>query len=94
MHADSVDLSGKLQIKPGQSVAVVNPPPGLVLPGVVAGAPAAGADVEVAFVARQEDLVSAEQAVARRARTAWRGSATPKAAGSGQISTATGSSRP
>jgi len=26
LHAGSVDLSGKLQIKPGQSVAVLNPP--------------------------------------------------------------------
>jgi hypothetical protein len=73
LHADSVDLNGKLQIKPGQSVAVVNPPPGLVLPGVMAGAPAAGADVVVAFVARQEDLDPAEQAVAaaRADRLAW-----------------------
>lgn len=29
----SVDVSGKLQIKRGQSVAELNPPPGLVLPG-------------------------------------------------------------
>jgi hypothetical protein len=73
LHADSVDLSGKLQIKPGQSVAVVNPPPGLVLPGVVATATAADADAVVAFVTRQEDLDSAEQAVAaaRADRLAW-----------------------
>jgi hypothetical protein len=75
LHADSVDLTGKLQIKPGQSVAVVNPPPGLVLPGVVAAATAADADAVVAFVARQEDLDSAEQAVAaaRADRLAWIG---------------------
>lgn len=68
-----MDLSSKLQIKPGQSVAVVNPPPGLVLPGVVAAAAAAEADVVLAFVARQEDLESAEQAVAaaRADRLAW-----------------------
>ena len=73
MHADSVDLSGKLQIKPGQSVAVVNPPPGLELPGVVAAATDADADAVVAFVVRQEDLGSAEQAVAaaRADRLAW-----------------------
>jgi len=50
LHADSVDLSGKLQIKPGQSVAIVNLPPGLVLPGVVATATAADAEAVVAFV--------------------------------------------
>jgi len=68
-----VDLSGKLQIKPGQSVAVVNPPPGLELPGVVAAATDADADAVVAFVVRQEDLGSAEQAVAaaRADRLAW-----------------------
>jgi len=73
LHADSVDLTGKLQIKRGQSVAVVNPPPGLVLPGVVATATAADADAVVAFVTRQEDLDSAEQAVAaaRTDRLAW-----------------------
>jgi hypothetical protein len=73
LHADSVDLSGKLQIKPGQSVAVVNPPPGLELPGVVAAATDADADAVVAFVVRQEDLGSAEQAVAaaRADRLAW-----------------------
>ena len=59
-----MDLTGKLQIKPGQSVAVVNPPAGLALPGVLAAATAAGADAVIAFVARQDDLDSAEQAVA------------------------------
>jgi hypothetical protein len=34
-------LSGKLQIKPGQSAAVLNPPAGLVLPGVPVAASAA-----------------------------------------------------
>ena len=68
-----MDLGGKLQIKAGQSVTVVNPPPGLVLPGMVAGAPAAVADAVVAFVARLEDLGSAEQALAaaRADRLAW-----------------------
>jgi hypothetical protein len=73
LHADSVDLSGKLQIKPGQSVAVVNQPPGLELPGVVVAATDADADAVVAFVVRQEDLGSVEQAVAaaRADRLAW-----------------------
>jgi hypothetical protein len=67
-------MSGKLQNKPGQSVAVLNAPPGLVLPGVPA-ATAADADVVVAFVARQDDLPSAEQAIAaaRADRLAWIG---------------------
>jgi hypothetical protein len=73
LHADSVDLTDKLQIEPGQSVAVVNPPPGLALPGVLAPATAADADAVIAFVARQDDLDSAEQAVAaaRADRLAW-----------------------
>jgi hypothetical protein len=70
-----VDISSKLQLKPGQSVAVLNPPPGLVLPEVVVAATAADADAVVAFVVRQDDLGSAEQAVAaaRADRLAWIG---------------------
>jgi hypothetical protein len=73
-HAESMDVRSKLQLKPGQSVAVLNPPPGLVLPEVVAAAPPPDADAVVAFVVRQDDLGSAEQAVAARAdRLAWIG---------------------
>ena len=70
-----MDVSGKLQLKPGQSVAVLNPPPGLVLPGAVAAASAAEADAVIAFIVRQDDLGSAEQAVAaaRADRLAWIG---------------------
>jgi hypothetical protein len=70
-----VDVTGKLQLKPGQSVAVLNPPPGPVLPGVVAAATAADADAVVAFVVRQDDLGLAQQAVAaaRADRLAWIG---------------------
>jgi len=39
MHPRQVDLSGKLQIKPGQSAAVLNAPPGLALPGVRSAPP-------------------------------------------------------
>ena len=72
-QADRVDLSRKLQVKPGQSVAVLNAPPGLVLPGVPAAAAAGDADVLVAFVTRRDDLPSAEQAIAaaRADRLAW-----------------------
>jgi len=70
--ARSVDVIGKLQIKPGQSVAMVNPPPGMVVPGVPV-ASAADADAVVAFVARREDLEAAEPALAaaRADRLAW-----------------------
>jgi len=68
-----MDLTGKLQITPGQSVAVVNLPPGVVLPGVVAAATGADADAVLVFVARRDDLGSAEQAMAaaREDRLAW-----------------------
>ena len=70
-----MEVSSKLQLKPGQSVAVLNPPPGLVLPDVVTAATAADADAVVAFVVRHDDLGSAEQAVAaaRADRLAWIG---------------------
>jgi hypothetical protein len=79
-----VDLSRKLQVKPGQSVAVLNAPPGLVLPGVPAAAAAGDADVLVAFVTRRDDLPSAEQAIAaaRADRLAW--ISYPRAASSGR----------
>jgi hypothetical protein len=75
VHARQVDLSGKLQIKPGQSAAVLNAPPGLVLPGVPVGASAAEADAVIAFVTRRADLNSAGPAVAaaRGGRLAWIG---------------------
>jgi phage-related baseplate assembly protein len=70
-----VDISGKLQIKPGQSVVVLNAPPGLDLPGVrpAADAAAADADVVLAFVTRAGDLSSAAQAIAaaQADRLAW-----------------------
>jgi hypothetical protein len=70
-----MDVSSKLQLKPGQSVTVLNAPPGLVLPEVVAAVDAADADAVVAFVVRQDDLGSAGQAVAaaRADRLAWIG---------------------
>lgn len=69
-----MDVISKLQIKPGQSVAVLNAPPGLTLPGVPS-ADAGNADVVVAFVARRDDLSLAEDAIAaaRADRLAWIG---------------------
>jgi hypothetical protein len=63
-----VDVRSKLQLKPGQSVAVLNPQPGLVLPGVVTAPTVADADAVVAFVVGQDELGSAEQAVGAGAR--------------------------
>jgi hypothetical protein len=73
-QADRMDVISKLQIKPGQSVAVLNAPPGLTLPGVPS-ADAGNADVVVAFVARRDDLSLAEDAIAaaRADRLAWIG---------------------
>lgn len=45
-------------------MAVVNPPPSLALPGVIAAATAADVDVVLAFVARKDDPDSTEQAAA------------------------------
>jgi hypothetical protein len=68
-----VNVDSKLQIKPGQSVALLNAPPGLVLPGVRVAATVADADGVIAFVARERDLDSVEQAIvaARADRLAW-----------------------
>jgi methylmalonyl-CoA mutase cobalamin-binding subunit len=68
-----MDVSSKLQLKPGQSVAVLNPPPGLAWPEAVTAATAENADAVVAFVVRHDDLGSAAQAVeaARADRLAW-----------------------
>lgn len=49
-HAESMDVSSKLQLKPGQSVAVLNAPPGLVLPEVVAAATAAARADRLAWI--------------------------------------------
>ena len=68
-------MDSKLQIRPGQSVAILNAPPGLVLPGVSVAATVADADGVIAFVTRRQDLDSVEQAIAaaRADRLAWIG---------------------
>jgi hypothetical protein len=53
-----VDISSKLQIKPGQSVAILNAPAGLILPGMPAAPAADDADVVIAFVARRDDRLA------------------------------------
>jgi hypothetical protein len=83
-----MEISAKLQIKPGQSVAVVAPPPGVPpLADSLANpeAAAAGADVVVAFIrlAAELDTVAGPALdAARGGRLAW--IAYPKA---GQLGT-------
>jgi len=66
-----VELS-KLQIKPGQSVAVLNLPHGLVLP-VQMATPTDDAEMFVGFVVSRDDLGTMEKelAVARADQLAW-----------------------
>jgi hypothetical protein len=66
-----VDLVGKLQVKPGTAVAVLNAPPGLELAGVERGGPDAPA--VLAFVSVRADLEGAGAAIeaAREDRLAW-----------------------
>jgi hypothetical protein len=77
-----VDLTQKLQIKPGQSLAVVNPPAGVTLP--VAGAEPSTAEAVIGFAARSDDLDSLGEVygAALADRLAWIGY--PKA---GQLGT-------
>lgn len=68
-----MDISSKLQIKPGQSIAILNAPPDLAIPRTPAAASAGDAEVVIAFVTRLGDLPSAEQAIAaaREDRLVW-----------------------
>jgi len=69
-----VDLTGKLQIKPGQSVAVVNAPPGVTLPASTSSEPH-NADAVIGFAVRRDDLgqLSPVIGAARADRLAWIG---------------------
>jgi hypothetical protein len=70
-----VDLTSKLQIKPGQSLAILDPPPGVTLPAsTVAGDPATAAAV-VGFATNRADLdqLGPVIAAARADRLAWIG---------------------
>ncbi|MDQ1531909.1 MAG: hypothetical protein QOE37_2014 [Microbacteriaceae bacterium] len=66
-----MDLVGKLQVKPGTAVAVLNAPPGLELAGVERGDADAPAVLE--FVTMRAELEQAGPAVeaAREDRLAW-----------------------
>jgi hypothetical protein len=69
-----MELSRKLQIKPGQSVAILNAPEGVALPDLREEA-LAEADAVIAFVTRRAELaeLDAVLSAARADRLAWVG---------------------
>ncbi len=70
-----MDLTAKLQIKPGQSVAVLNSPPGVTLPASVPGTEPRHADAVIGFAVRRDDLGRLSEVIgaARADRLAWIG---------------------
>jgi hypothetical protein len=70
-----VDLTAKLQIKPGQSLAILNPPPGVTLPASTAGGQPATASAVIGFAVHRDDLdqLSLVIGAARADRLAWIG---------------------
>jgi hypothetical protein len=74
-HAGHVDLTEKLQIKPGRSLAVVNPPPGVTLPESTSGGQPSTAHAVIGFAVHRDDLnqLGAVIGAARADRLAWIG---------------------
>ncbi len=70
-----MDLTAKLQIKPGQSVSVLKLPAGLELAVGAASQEPAAADVVIGFAANRQDLdaLGAVLDAARADRLAWIG---------------------
>jgi hypothetical protein len=70
-----VDLTAKLQIKPGQSVAILQPPPGVNLPASSPGGQPSTADVVIGFAVYRGDLDQLGPVIgaARADRLAWIG---------------------
>ena len=70
-----MDLTEKLQIKPGQSVVILNPPPGLTLPASTADHHPASASVVIGFAVHRADLDRLGPVIeaARDDRLAWIG---------------------
>jgi hypothetical protein len=70
-----VDLSAKLQIKPGQSVVILDRAPGVTLPASTEGGHPDTASAVVGFVIHREDLdrLGPVIAAARADRLAWIG---------------------
>jgi hypothetical protein len=74
-HADHMDLTEKLQIKPGQSLAILNPPPGVTLPASTSGAQPSTASAVIGFAVRRDDLDQLDAVIgaAHADRVAWIG---------------------
>src|ERR1700722_248548 len=74
-HADRMDLTEKLQIKPGQSLAILNPPAGVSLPASTPGAQPSTASAVIGFAVHRDDLdqLGAVIGAARADRVAWIG---------------------
>src|SRR5690348_17215581 len=70
-----MEVSAKLQIRPGQTVSVVNVPPGLAWPVDPAEENPASADVVIGFATTRRDLraLGAVIDAARADRLAWIG---------------------
>jgi hypothetical protein len=70
-----VDLAEKLQIKPGQSLAILNPPPGVTLPPSTSGSQPSTAHAVIGFAVSRDDLdqLGAVIDAARAERLAWIG---------------------
>jgi hypothetical protein len=70
-----VDLTEKLQIKPGQSLAILNPPPGVALPASTAGGQPSTASAVIGFAVHRDDLDQLGPVIgaARADRLAWIG---------------------
>jgi hypothetical protein len=70
-----MDLANKLQIKPGQSLALLNPPPGVTLPAGCPDGEPATADAVIGFAVRRDELDQLGPVIdaARADRLAWIG---------------------
>ena len=70
-----MDLTEKLQIKPGQSLAILNPPPGVTLPTSTSGGQPSTADAVIGFAVHRGDLDQLGPVIgaARAGRLAWIG---------------------
>jgi hypothetical protein len=70
-----MDLTEKLQIKPGQSLAILNPPPGVTLPASTSGAQPSSASAVIGFAVHRDDLDQLGPVIgaAHADRVAWIG---------------------
>jgi hypothetical protein len=70
-----VDLTQKLQIKAGQSLAILNSPPGVTLPAECPSGQPSTADAVIGFAVRRDELDQLGPVIdaARADRLAWIG---------------------